>query len=65
MMKCGWVWLFIEASANTAQSRRIVEMDAKHSFTPISPCFGDSACKKHHTVMFFAALPNELRSSDS
>ena len=29
-----------------------------------APCFGDSACKKRHTVAFFTALPNELRSSD-
>ena len=40
-----------------AQSRRIVETGAKHSFTPVSPCFGESAWTKRRTVAFCSALP--------
>lgn len=61
---CGvFIVLYIE-SANIAQSLHMVVMKPSIAWFHYSLC-ADSACKKHHTVVFFTALPNELRSSDN
>ena len=52
-------------SANTAQSLHIVVTEAKHSFASVSPCARTALAKNTTPWCFFAALPNELRSSDN